>query len=227
MSVNSGSERLRKFATGACLVLAPLGLLVGMALHPRESYDPATQLSIIGDDPGQWATAHWIITVAAILYAGAVIGLAHLIHERKPGFAITGGAMGLVGAAALAAIAFAEGSFAAELGRVSGGDGVLAAFTAATTGPAFGLIVLGALMSPLAAIVLGAGAFQAHVVPRWAAFATMVGGACVSVALPINFHPLAIAGSAMMLAGMGAIGLMVLGETDEEWAHTPVRMSMA
>jgi hypothetical protein len=227
MSVNGSSERLRKLATGTCLVLAPAGLLLGMALHPPESYDPAEQLSIIRNDPGQWATAHWVITVAAIMFAGAVIGLAHLVHERKPGFAIIGGAMGVVGAASLAAIAFAEGAFAAELGRVSGGDGVLAAFTAATTGPAFLLIIMGALLGPLATIVLGAGAYQANVVPRWAALATMAGGLCVSVALPINFHPLALVGSGLMLAGMGAIGMMVLGETDEEWAHTPVRMSMA
>ena len=226
MSINA-SERSRKFATGVCLILAPAGLLVGTALHPRESYNAAEQLSIIRDDPERWATAHWIITISAVLLAGAVIGLAHLVHEYKPGHAIVGGAMGVVGALSLAAVAFAEGTFAAELGRVSGGDGVLAAFAAATTGPAFLMILLGALLAPLSAVVLAAGAYQAHVVARWAAVAAMAGGACVAASLPLNLHALTVAGSGLLLAGLAPIGVMVLGETDEEWAHTPPRMSMA
>ncbi|HUP99871.1 MAG TPA: hypothetical protein VM093_05365 [Aeromicrobium sp.] len=226
MSINA-SERLRKFATGMCLILAPAGLLVGTAMHPRESYDAAEQLSIIGHDPGRWAMAHWIIAVAAVLLAGAVIGLAHLIHDRKPSHAIIGGAMGVVGALSLAAVAFAEGAFASQLGRFAGGDGVLAAFKAATTGTAFVVILLGALLGPLSAIVLGAGAYRANVVARWAAAATMAGGACVAVSLPLNLHVLTVIGSALLLAGLAPIGVMVLAETDEEWAHTPARMSMA
>ena len=88
----STSERLRKGATGVCLVVAPLGLLVGLLLHPQESMDPAKQLGIIASDPDRWAMAHYIIAASAVVLAGAVLGLAHLLHERRPGQAIVGGA---------------------------------------------------------------------------------------------------------------------------------------
>ena len=120
----SASERLRKIATGVCLVVGPLGALVGLVLHPAESMDAAEQLGIIASDADRWAMAHFIITASAVFMAGAVIGLAHLVHERRPGQAIVGGAMGVVGSMALCAVAFAEATYGAEMGRAGAGGSI-------------------------------------------------------------------------------------------------------
>jgi hypothetical protein len=220
MTGSSTAERLRKVASGVCLILAPIGLTVGIWMHPKESFDPEKQLAFIAADPDRWANAHWIISASAVFLAGAVLALAHLLHERRPGHAIVGGAMGMVGAMSLMAVAFAEGAYAADMGRV-GGAGTLEAFTASATAPAFPIISVGAMLGPLGLLTLGAGAFRAGVVPRWAAAATMVAGLAVAVSLPFGLLPLAIAGSALLFVGLAPIGLMVLRETDEEWAHTP------
>jgi len=219
----SSSERLRKRATGACLVVAPLGLLVGLLLHPAESMDPATQLGTIASDANRWAMAHFIITGSAIVLVGAILGLAHLIHERRPGHAIVGGAMGVVGATSLCAIAFGEATFAANLGRVGASGDVLDAFSATMAQPASYVILIGALLGPLGTIVLGSGLFQAEVAPRWASAALMIGSACFAVGAPLALVPLMTIGAALQLLAMAPIGFMVFGETDEEWMHTPAR----
>lgn len=219
----SSSERLRKRATGACLVVAPLGLLLGLLIHPAESMDAAKQLGIIASDPDRWAFAHFIITGSAVVLAGAILGLAHLIHERRPGHAIVGGAMGVVGAMSLCAIAFGEATFAANMARVGASGDVLDAFSATMTQPGSYAALIGALMGPLGIIVLGSGLFQAAVAPRWASAALMVGGACFAVGAPLALVPLMTIGVAFQLLAMAPIGFMVFGETDEEWMHTPAR----
>lgn len=219
----STSEKLRKAATGLCLVVAPLGLLVGLVLHPAESMNPAEQLGIIASHADRWAMAHFIIAAAAVVFAGAVLGLAHLVHERRPGQAIVGGALGMIGAMALCAVAFAEATYGAQMGRVSTSGGVLDAFNAVATSPASVLILIGALMGPLGSAVLGSGLYAANVAPKWTAMALMAGGACLIVGLPLNLPLLAILGGALQVLGMAPIGVMVLGETEEEWMHTPAR----
>lgn len=219
----STSERLRKSATGVCLIVAPLGLLVGLLLHPEESLDPAKQLGIIAADADRWALAHYIIAASAVVLVGAVLGLAHLLHERRPGQAIIGGAMGVVGAMALFTVAFGEATFAAQMGRAGSDGAVLDAFSAVMASPASFLLLLGALMGPLGSIVLGSGIFQAEVAPRWAAGALMLGGAAFAVGAPLGLVLVMTIGAAFQLLAMAPIGLMVFGESDEEWMHTPAR----
>jgi hypothetical protein len=219
----SASERLRKVATGVCLVVGPLGALVGLVLHPAESMDAAEQLGIIAADANRWALAHFIITASAVFMAGAVLGLAHLVHERRPGQAIVGGAMGVVGSMSLCAVAFAEATYGAQMGRAGAGGSMSDAFGAVATSPASLVILIGALMGPLGVVVLGSGLYMAAVVPRWTAVALMIGGAAFVIALPLALVPLVILGAAAQLLGMAWIGVMVLGESDEEWMHTPAR----
>jgi hypothetical protein len=185
--------------------------------------DAATQLGTIASEPGRWAIAHFIITGSAVVLVGAVLGLAHLIHERRPAQAIVGGALGVVGAMSLCAVAFAEATYGANMGRTGASGDVLDAFSATAAQPASVVILIGALMGPLGAIVLGSGIYTAEVAPRWTAIALMVGGFCLIVGLPLNIMPLAIAGAALQLLAMAPIGFMVFGETDEEWMHTPAR----
>lgn len=227
MTSNASAERLRKVASGLCLVLAPLGLATGVWLHPKESYDAGEQLTIIGQDAERWATAHWIIAASALLFSGAALALAHLLHDRRPGHAIIGGAMAVIGSVSLAAVAFSEGSFAAAMGAHADDPSTVAAFTAATTGPAFTIILIGALLGPLGTVVLGLGALRAGVAARWAAAATALGAAVVAVSLPINAHPVTVAGSLIQAVGLIPIGIMILGETDDEWARPPTHLPEA
>jgi hypothetical protein len=219
----STAERLRKIATGLCLVIGPLGLLIGLVLHPAESMDAAEQLGIIASDADRWAMAHFIITGSAIVLGGAVLGLAHLLHEHRPAQAVVGGARGVVGAMSLCAVAFSEATYGAQMGRVGTTGGVLDAYSAVAAQPASLFVLIGALMGPLGSIVLGSGLYMASVVPRWTAIALMLGGVCLVVGLPLGLMQLAIVGAALQLLALAPIGFMVFSESDEEWMHTPAR----
>jgi hypothetical protein len=216
-------ERLRKGATGVCLVVAPLGLLVGLLLHPQEDIDPAKQLGIIAADADRWAMVHYIIAASAVVLVGAVLGLAHLIHEHRPGQAIVGGAMGVVGAMSLFTVAFTEATFGAQMGRASADGAIVDAFGAVMALPASYALLVGTLIGPLGTIVLGSGLYMAGVAPKWTALALMVGGLGFAVGAPTAMIPLLTVGAALQLLAMAPIGFMVFRETDEEWMHTPAR----
>ncbi len=119
MSTLSKSERLRKAICGSCLIAAPTLLLVGGLLHPEETTDPARQYEIISTSADRWELAHWIIAASMLLMVGAVLGLAHQLHERRPAEGILGGAVALAGVLALFAVAAAETVVIPELGRSS------------------------------------------------------------------------------------------------------------
>ena len=131
--------------------------------------------------------------------------------------------MGVVGAMSLCAVAFAEATYGAQMGRVSTTGGVLDAYSAVAAQPASLFVLIGALMGPLGSIVLGSGLYVAGVTPRWTAIALMLGGVCLVVGLPLGLMQLAILGAALQLLALAPIGFMVFGESDEEWMHTPAR----
>ena len=51
--------------------------------------------------------------------------------------------------------------------------------------------------------------------------ALTAGVVCICISGPVASVALGIVGSAIFLVGSGAIGLMVLRETDADWEHTP------
>jgi hypothetical protein len=69
--------------------------------------------------------------------------------------------------------------------------------------------------------MLGMGVFRAHAVQSWAAACLMVGGIAFDVALLASSAGIAIAGAAIVLAGLGTTGYMVWRESDDAWEHTP------
>ena len=117
MATISSSERLLKTICGSCLILAPALLLVGGLIHPEETTDAARQFEIIVDNLGRWELAHWFISAAMLLMMGAVVGLAHLLHEHRPAEGIVGGAATAVGVMALFAVATFEAVTVPRIGQ--------------------------------------------------------------------------------------------------------------
>ena len=222
MSTLSKAERLHKRICGSCLVAAPALLLVGGLLHPQETTDPVRQFEIIASSADRWELAHWIIMVSMLLMVGAVLGLAHELHEQRPSEGILGGAVALVGALALFAVAAAETVVIPELGRSS--DAAASALyerifefgSTRWTG-----LLVAVLLLPVGLLVMSYGLYRAHAVPTWVAGALGLGALLFAVALPTGSAVVFAVGLAAMVAGMAPIGWKVLAETDEQWEHPP------
>lgn len=220
MTTLSKSERLRKALCGTCLIAAPALFLVGGLLHPDESANAARQYEIIAGNADRWEFAHWIITASMLLMVGAVVGLAHLLHERRPAEGILGGAVTLVGALALFAVAAAEAVVVPELGRSSeAGAGAIYEQTFAFGANPWTVLLVAALLLPVGLVAMTYGLYRAQLVPTWVAGALGIGAVVLAVSLPTGSAVAFVVGLAGLVVGMSQIGWTVLSETDEQWEH--------
>lgn len=112
--------------TAAAFVVAPALLLVDNLLHPKE-FEPgneAEQLRVIADSYERWQIAHMLAFVALLIFAVAILGLASLLHERRPRAALWGGALGMAGLIGFASVLTLDGFTWGVLGEISGRPGV-------------------------------------------------------------------------------------------------------
>ena len=147
--------------------------------------------------------------VGAILMVPAALGLMHMLREREVAFGHLGGGLSLIGLMGTAGLVGMDVGGTTDLvDRVDHLTGVGNWMFVATMGFGLGMAML------------GMGVFRAHAVQSWAAACLMVGGIAFDVALLAGSAGIAIAGAAIMLAGLGTTGYMVWRESDDAWEHT-------
>lgn len=216
------SEHLRKTITGICLIAAPLVLLVGQLIHPVDKTDAADELAVVARNLDRWYAAHLILLVSLVLMIPAVLGLAHLIHERRSTLAYTGGALSLIGVVAVAAVVGADGIagyFVAAAAPDSPSS--VSVFDRLLNGGRMLPLYLATLLLGLGLLTLAVGLYRAKVVAPWSALAIGLGGIVIDIGFPAGVAAIVVAGMAVLLVGMAPIGYAVLTETDSAWAHTP------
>ena len=218
----SDSHHLRKTVAGACMVLAPLLFLVAFVVSPKLETEAGRQLSEAAGNADRFYVANLLATLGLVLVVPAVLGVMHMLRERRPAYSGLGGALTLLGVFASMVgqgVAFVMWQMAHHGAASAANTSVIHAVThdAGTVVPIFVVGYLGAL----GVVVLAAGLYLARVVDWWMALFFAAGVVCINVAFPVGALWLAIVGSALMLVGLGSIGLMVLRESDADWEHTP------
>jgi hypothetical protein len=76
--------------------------VVSESIHPDDKTNATDEVAVIAGGLDRWYTAHALEIVGIALMVGAVLGLAHLLHERSPGYAVVGGGLALIGLVVLA-----------------------------------------------------------------------------------------------------------------------------
>jgi hypothetical protein len=217
----SDAHHFRKMVAGACMVAAPVVLLVAMVIHPASDMDEATQVATIADNLDAWYVAHLLAFVAIVLTVPAVLGLMHMMREREVTLGHVGGGLAMLGLLATTGIVAMElvmwqmagGGNTAEavalLERLNETAGIVIPFVLLSFGLALGLACL------------AVGLYRARAVQSWMAVSVGVGAIAFGFAIATAMNWLAIVAAAFLVVGLGAIGRMVLRETDEAWEHTP------
>jgi hypothetical protein len=214
----SDSHHTRKMVAGACMVLAPLFLLVGAVIHPTADTSALSQAAAIATEPDAWYIAHLLILASIVLAVPAVLGLMHMLREKQGAAGLVGGGLALLGLMAFVGIVAIEMVFwqagpavqtAALIDRVDDTAGIMIPFGVVSLG--FGLGV----------IALAAGLYAARVVSPLMAGCLAVGAAALNVSAMTATEWVGIAGAAVFALGLGTIGFMVLAEADGDWEHTP------
>jgi hypothetical protein len=217
----SDAHHFRKIVAGACMVVAPVVLLVSMVIHPASDLNEATQVATIADNLDAWYVAHLLALVSIALTVPVVLGLMHMLREREVAFGHVGGGLATLGLLAFAGVIGMElvmwqmvagGSTreaVALLERLNDTAGILIPFVLVSFGFALGMACL------------AIGLYRARAVQSWMAISVATGAILLGVAFGAALNWLAIVASAFLVVGLGAIGRMVLRETDEAWEHTP------
>jgi hypothetical protein len=204
-------ETTKRTIVGLAMLLAPLLLLVGFSIHPPEPRDGAQLLGVIANDAGRWNAAHVLFALSMVLAIPATSGLMELLEHRGGAkFGLIGGSLAVVGVifltlfigVELAMSAIARSVPVEEYARIEPAMQALIDFD----GPL--PVVFVGLSLNLGLFVLGVGLISARTVPRWTGVAIEV-AALVLVGGLFN-NPIGAVGAAVLLVGLGAIGLGVL-----------------
>ena len=214
----SNAHHFRKMVAGACMVLAPGLLLVSTLLHPETGTSAASQAAAIAGDRDQWYTAHLIGLVSIVVAVPAVLGLMHMLRERRVAEGHVGGALAMVGLLAFVGLVAMEMTYWAATGpletavlidRVENAEGITIPFYVMSFG------------FPAGMLILAYGLSAARVVGSWMAGALAGGALAMAIAFPTATEWLMVVAAGLLTVGFASIGWMVLNETDEEWAHPP------
>jgi hypothetical protein len=217
----SDAHHSRKMVAGACMVVAPLVLLAATVIHPASDMDEATQVATIADNLDAWYVAHLLALISIAVMVPAVLGLMHMLREREVAFGHVGGGLAMLGLLAFAGIVGMElvmwqmvaGGSTSEavalLERLNDTAGIVIPFVVVSFGFALGLACL------------AVGLLRARAVQSWTAISIAVGAIAFGFAIATAMNWLAIVAAAFLVVGLGAVGRMVLRETDEAWEHTP------
>ena len=217
----SDAHHFRKVVAGVCMVCAPLLFLASAIVSPPLKGDEGPLLSSISGHLDRWYIASVLGFAGLIMFLPAILGLMHMLRERKPAFGHVGGAIALIGfvaAAANAGLTFAMWQMAragdraqmtALLHRIDNTAGSFVPLMLLTFALSIGVIVLAWCLA------------RAHAVPAWSALCIAVAAVLFAISGPTASSPMQLIAAAVLLVGLGAIGWMVLSETDDQWEHTP------
>jgi hypothetical protein len=217
----SDSQHLRKTVAGACMVLGPLFVLAAFVISPRLETEAAAQLSIAAEHVDRFYLVNLLAMIGVALLVPAVLGLMHMIRERRPFEGAVGGGFAVLGLLATMAsfgLAFAVWRMVSD--GVQAADVALLESINDATGIMIPVGIVG-FAGAVGFVVLMYGMYRAHVVDWWMSLCAAAGVVMLNVGLAAGVLALGIAGGALALVGLGTIGLMVLRESDTEWEHTP------
>src|ERR687895_2420771 len=218
----SDAHHSRKMLAGACMVVAPIVLLVAMVIHPASDMDEAAQVATVADNLDAWYVAHLLALVAIVLTVPAVLGLMHMLRERGVSLGHVGGGLAMLGLLAYVGVVAIEGFVGWQMGE-TGDRGAMVALLTSMYDSA-GILIPFFVMSlafAVGMVCLAVGLYRARAVQSWMAICLAAGAVLLAISGPTAAAWLAIVAAAVLVVGFGSIGRMVFRESDEAWEHTP------
>lgn len=210
------ADNFRRTLAGLCLIAAPVAGLVATVVAPPAALDIGERLTIVAEHSTRFLVANLLAVLLQVLLVPALLGLLHLLKGRGVVLGHIGGGLALAGvfgymgilATEFVLLEMAEGDrqeMVALAERVYGSVGFAI----------FLLMFLFGLL--LGLIVLSVALWRARIAPIWTA-------ACIALASVLDFVASTSSVAVMLawillLAGLGWIGLKVLGMSDEDWAQ--------
>ncbi len=218
----SDTHHFRKLVAGVCMVFAPLFLLASTIVSPALDLNETQLLANVAEHPDRWYLANLFAMVAIVLAVPAVLGLMHMLRERRSAEGHVGGAFALIGLfAAMAATAVSMVTWQMVAGGADQAQMAALLERVYTTTGTFIPFYLGQFAFAFGMLVLAWGLYAARAVHWFMALCIAAGSIVLIIGFATASITVAIIGAAVLFVGLGLMGRLVLAETDEEWEHTP------
>ena len=219
-----GWSAFRKVVLGVALVVAPLLILVSNALT-RSIFDDnhATYLASIADNEARFFAGNLLGVVGALFLTGAVLALIHLVRHRYPRYAKGAGALALMGVLTMSGVWMLFSVIEYQMAQEANRAAMVTFMSNTEDSVAMAPLFVTWIGSMLGAALLGAALLRAGTVPRWMP-ALMIAGFVLT--FPAE-GALSVVADALILAGMGSIGLAVLRSPLAAWESGSVAPSEA
>jgi hypothetical protein len=211
----SDTRRVSRIGLGACMVATPVFLAAANFFDRNISSDNDAKYiaQVAAHHKAHWVSGLcWML--AAITLVGAMLGIAHLVRTRKPALANVAGPLAAAGSMAMLGWGVLSMGVDTALARNPHRAAMVSLYHDASNSNDVAPNVLLMFILLLAIIALAVGLWQTRTVPR--ALAAILGLAMVAVFMSDSGAGQVVA-SALLLVGLGGIGLTVLGRSDEEW----------
>ena len=190
---------LRRKIAGVCLIAAPVLLLGSTVL--RFGF-------------GRFFTWYLTMKLSFFFFAVGVLGLMHLLRGRADGSAHVGGGLALAGCLSGASIVTAA-YILTKVAKLVPKEEAGSLFLTVANSPLPGFFF------PVGLLVLAVALWRKKVVPAWAALLFAVGAVLFPVGRAAGLIWAVWACDVLLTVSLGAIGLMVLRWTVEEWSGSP------
>ncbi len=192
------------------MLLAPLLLLVGFSIHPPEPHNGARMLEVLANNAGRWNAVHIMFAVSMVLSIPATLGVTDLLKRRGGArYGLIGGSLVVIGVIFLTLFTGIELAMSAIASTpVEQRAGIEPAMQALIdfSGP-LPVVFIGLSLN-LGLFVLAVGLITTRAVPRWSSIGIEVAALVLVGGLFNNL--LGAIGAAVLLVGLGFVGLRVL-----------------
>lgn len=222
--LNERVERVRYVGTALALILAPLLYMIGQALQPDiDTSSAAEQLPVLIEHNNQGVSAILICILGLILFIPAVLGLMRLLHGTGAWLGLVGGSLSIAGLVLFTSLLTAVGLVPFDLADVSESEragvqtSLQALIDSANGQGAVGAYVgIGFAILPLGLLLIAIGLWRARTVARWMAIVIAIGALGLVAGAD---HWIRALDAAILMVGMGAVGVQMLREPQSAVAH--------
>ena len=194
---------LRRYAPPVALVVGPILMVAGMALHAEGLPDEAF-VRTVQTQPGQWLTSHLLLAFGnALIALGAAAVAVRMARGRGATLTAVGAVVASVGGVLMSLGDLGHGAVAYSLvDHVAVADS-LAIQEAYFSNPAIAVVSFGGMLLPLGLMVLGFGLVRSRLVPRWAAVVLLVSPILIQASMASG--PQMVLFGLPLVVGMGAL----------------------
>lgn len=220
--MRSDENHFRRLTAGTCMVAGPLFLLAAVIVAPRFETDEAAFLRETAAHADRQYISTVLVFFGFVLLLGAVLGLTHMLRERSTRLGRIGGGLAALGIVTILGLFFGTSLMQWQMGK-GGADreqmvALLERFNDSGGLLPFFILTIGFTVG---FFVLAVGLYRAHAVHRISAALIAIASVIFLVSFDMDGNAATIVASALMLVGLGSIGMLVLREPDADWEHTP------